>query len=204
MLRIALTGGIGSGKTSVSDLFTKLGVPVIDTDIIARQLTDTDKNVLAEITDAFGKDVLNLDGKLNRKKLAQIVFNIKESKQQLENILHPRIQTEVIKQLQDLASIKNPPVYALIVIPLFFETDFDYHADRILAVIAEEKTRIERIRQRDKRGPNEIHSIIANQINDVTRTQKSDDIIKNNSNIKDLESQVNDLHNRYTHLIQEN
>ena len=200
MLKVAITGGIGSGKTSISDLFEKLNAPVIDTDIIAHDLAENDPQVLLEITNAFGQDVLNLDGKLNRKKLAQIIFNVKENKQLLENILHPKIRYEVLRQLQGLATENTPPAYVIIVVPLLIEANYDDFIDRILVVIADEKQRIERVQQRDKRSMNEIRSIIGNQSNDEKLLKEADDIIENNSNIKSLESQVNELHKKYLHL----
>ena len=200
MLKVAITGGIGSGKTSISDLFEKLNAPVIDTDIIAHDLAENDPQVLLEITNAFGQDVLNLDGRLNRKKLAQIIFNVKENKQLLENILHPKIRYEVLRQLQGLATENTPPAYVIIVVPLLIEANYDDFIDRILVVIADEKQRIERVQQRDKRSMNEIRSIIGNQSNDEKLLKEADDIIENNSNINSLESQVNELHKKYLHL----
>ena len=200
MLRVGLTGGIGSGKTSVSDLFKKLGTPVIDTDIIAHELVNNNPEVLQEITDAFGQDMLNLDGRLNRKKLAQIVFKVKENKQRLENILHPRIQESVLSQLQALASGKNSPEYAIIVVPLLIEAHYDSFIDRILAVMADEQKRIKRVQQRDNRSLSEIRSIINNQIDDEKRQQEADDIIENNDDIAQLDSQVKELHIKYRHL----
>lgn len=200
MLKVAVTGGIGSGKTSISTLFEKLDAPIIDTDIIAHDLTENDPQVLLEITNAFGQDVLTLHGKLNRKKLAQIIFNVKENKQLLENILHPKIRIEVLSQIQDLTVKDTPPAYVIIVVPLLIEANYDEFIDRILVVIADEEQRIERVRQRDKRSMSEIRSIIANQSNDEKLLKKADDIIENNSNIKNLELQVNKLHKQYLHL----
>ena len=200
MLKVAVTGGIGSGKTSISTLFEKLDAPIIDTDIIAHDLTENDPQVLLEITNAFGQDVLTLHGKLNRKKLAQIIFNVKENKQLLENILHPKIRNEILRQLQGLATENTPPSYVIIVVPLLIEANYDDFIDRILVVIADEKQRIERVQQRDKRSVSEIRSIIDNQSNDEKLLKEADDIIENNSNIKSLESQVNELHKKYLHL----
>ena len=200
MLKVGLTGGIGSGKTSVSDLFENLGVPVIDTDIIARELVDNNAEVLQEITDTFGQDLLNPDGRLNRKKLAQLVFKVKENKQRLENILHPKIQQQVLIQLQELASTAEPPAYAIIVVPLLIEANYYNLIDRVLVVSADEKTRIERVVQRDNRSVNEIRSIMNNQIDDQERQQVADDIIENNSNIEDLTAKVVKLHEKYVNL----
>jgi dephospho-CoA kinase len=200
MLKVGLTGGIGSGKTSVSDIFEKLGVPVIDTDIIARELVNDNPEVLREITDSFGQDMLNLDGKLNRKKLAQIIFKVRENKQRLEHILHPKIQVEVTRKLQGLASRQKPPEYVIIVIPLLIEANYGDLIDRILVVMAAEDKRIERVLERDDRSLGEIRSIIDNQISDDKRQKEADDIIKNDSNIKNLNIQVEKLHKKYRQL----
>lgn len=203
MLKVGLTGGIGSGKTSVSDLFANHGVPVIDTDLIAHDLVNNNPNVLQEISDTFGADVLQLNGELNRKKLAHIVFNDKENKQLLEKILHPKIEKEVNLQLQRLLCEQDPPDYAIIVIPLLIEAGYHGLIDRILAVIADEEIRTERVQQRDDRSMNEIRAIISNQVDDEKRIAEADDIIENNSNIKALQKQVENLHNKYMRLSAE-
>jgi len=200
MLKIGLTGGIGCGKTSVSDLFAKFDVPVIDADTVARNLVDTDPGVLQAITDTFGRDVLSLDGTLNRKKLAQIVFNQKKNKQQLELILHPKIQLEISQQLHKLASKKNPPAYVIVVVPLLIEANYQNLVDRILVVVADEESRVQRVQQRDNRSLKEIHSIIKNQISDEERLNVADDVIKNTSDFKKLKLQVHDMHKQYTAL----
>ncbi len=200
MLTIGLTGGIGSGKTTVSNLFENLGVAVIDTDVIARELVNNNASVLNEIIGVFGQTILDQNGTLDRKKLAQIVFNQKKEKKQLENILHPRIRTEVDSQIQAFSSDTIPPQYVIVVIPLLFETGFRDLIDRILVVISDEKIRIERVKQRDNRDMDEIQSIINCQVTDETRTSEADDIIKNNNDFKELESQVQQLHKKYTNL----
>jgi dephospho-CoA kinase len=204
MLKIGLTGGIGCGKTSVSDLFAEFDVPVIDADIIARDLVNTDPNVLHAITDTFGQDVLSLDGSLNRKKLAQIVFNQKKNKQQLEQILHPKIQLEISQQLHELESKKNPPAYVIVAVPLLIEANYQGLIDRILVVVADEEIRIQRVQQRDNRSLNEIRSIIKNQISDEERLKVADDVIKNNSNFNALSKQVTEIHKKYLALSETN
>ena len=200
MLTVGLTGGIGSGKTTVSNLFKDLGVTIIDTDIIARELVNNNFSVLNEITDAFGQTIVKQNGTLDRKKLAQIVFNKKKEKQQLENILHPKIRVEVSNKIQSFNSKTISPQYVIVVIPLLFETGFADLIDRILVVLSDEKIRIERVKQRDNRDINEIRSIISSQVSDEKRTSEADDFIKNNSNFKELESQVKQLHKKYTNL----
>lgn len=199
MLKVGLTGGIGSGKTAVSEVFEALGIPVIDTDVIAHDLVN-DKAVLQQIADEFGADILKINGELNRNKLAQIVFHKKENKQSLEKILHPKIKTEVIRQVEELNSRHKPPAYVIIVVPLLVEAKYHDILDRILVVIADEAIRIARVQRRDNRSPDDIRAIIKNQIDDRTRLEHADDIIENNSNISEIEKQVSDLHERYSEL----
>lgn len=203
MLKVGLTGGIGSGKTSVSNLFAGLGIPVIDTDVIAHHLVNDNRSVLKEISDTFGKDVLKLNGDLDRQKLARIVFNSKDNKQLLEKILHPKIASEVNQQLNKLKSSQSPPDYVIIVVPLLIETSFHELIDRILAVIADEDIRIERVQQRDNRSLAEIRAIISNQVDDKKRLNEADDIVKNNNDIKDLSLLVEKLHKTYLRLSEE-
>lgn len=207
MLKIGLTGGIGSGKTAVSNLFEKLGITVIDTDIIARSLLDNDKTVSEEVISCIGNTILDKNKKINRKKLAHIVFNDKTKKQKLENIIHPRVRDEIDNQIRSQRhdskskdTQNKQDKYAIIVIPLLFETDFDEKIDRTLVVLADENTRVKRIQQRDNRNMDEIRSIIASQIDDKTRRSKASDIIVNDKDFNKLEIEVRKLHNLYTQL----
>jgi dephospho-CoA kinase len=200
MLKIGLTGGIGCGKSAVSDLFADLDIPVIDADIIAHDLVNNHPAVLQEITDTFGDDILALDGSLNRKKLAQIVFNQKKNKQQLEQILHPKVQVEANRQLLQLETAEQPPTYVILAVPLLIEANYQRFIDRILIVIADEKIRIKRVQERDHRSLNDIRSIINNQLSDEERLKSADDVIENNSDIKSLASLVSAMHKKYTAL----
>jgi dephospho-CoA kinase len=200
MLKIGLTGGIGSGKTAVSDQFQTLGINVIDTDIISRELINHNPAVLKKIVGIFGNKVLDAKGLLDRKKLAQIVFGDKQQKQQLEKLLHPAIRSEVNRQIQHFSSLNTQAGYLIIVIPLLLETGFTDLIDRILVVMAEEKVRVERIKQRDDRTSSQIYAIINNQVKDDKRINAADDIIENNSNLDYLASQVRQLDKKYQQL----
>jgi len=199
MLIIGLTGGIGSGKTTVSDMFSKIGIPIIDTDVISRDLINN-TSVLKKIVEAFGDDVIDSNGTINRKKLSKIVFTHPTKKKQLEKILHPEIRIEVNKKIQDYSSSEKQSTYIIIVIPLLLETGYLDIIDRILTVISDEDVRIKRVKQRDNRETSEIQSIIKNQVTDEQRLAKTDDIIKNNNDINDLESKIKKLHDSYTAL----
>lgn len=198
MLIVGLTGGIGSGKTTVSNLFNDLGINVIDTDVIAHDLVNNDKSVVHEIISLFGNDILNDDDSINRKKLAAIIFSKKKYKQQLEAVLHPKIRQQVKKQIQNHNQNSAPPKYVIVVIPLLFETEFNDLIDRVLVVLSDEAVRIQRIQQRDHRDLNEIQSIIASQVSDKRRISGADDIIENNSDLTELEPQIKKLHEIYS------
>ena len=196
MLIIGLTGGIGSGKTTVAQLFSDLGVPVIDTDDIARRLTLPGQPLLASIQNQFGEAVFNADGTLNRATLAKRIFDDNNARQQLEDILHPAIWQEADKQLQALDS-----AYCLLVVPLLLETNQASRVDRVLVVDTTEDLQVSRTRQRDQRSEKDIAAIIKSQVDRQTRLSAADDIIDNSDNTQvPLTAQVNSLHKKYLKL----
>ena len=198
MLKIGLTGGIGSGKSVVSNLFSDLGIEIIDTDIISRELITNDKSTLDRVVNTFGKNILDSRNAIDRKKLAGIVFSDKSKKQSLEKILHPRIRDTVNNKIRKLKQSTSPPAYIIVVIPLLLETGFDDIIDQVLVVMADEDYRINRVMQRDDRDLDEIRSIIKHQTSDGTRSAKADDIIENNSDFNHLQTQVLKLDKKYS------
>jgi len=196
MLTIGLTGGIGSGKSEVAEIFNQLGVPVIDADVIAHQLVEPGTEALSEITTAFGETILSSEGTLDRAKLAGIVFNKPDMKQQLETIIHPRVR-EQIKAYKD--AHKNEP-YIMVVIPLLLESGQRDLVDRVLVVNAAETVRIQRVQARDGRREEQIRSIIRNQADDAQRRAAADDSIDNSGSLDDLLISVRKLHQQYISL----
>jgi len=193
MLTIGLTGGIGSGKSEVAGMFSLLGVPVIDADVIAHQLVQPGTEALSEVIGVFGEDILTSEGKLDRAKLAGIVFNSPDMKQQLESIIHPRVR-EQIRAFKE--ANKNEP-YIMIVIPLLLESGQRDLVDRVLIVNATESVRIQRVLARDGRSVEQIRSIIQNQADDQERQAAADDNIDNSGSLDDLLQSVNKLHQQY-------
>jgi len=201
MLKIGLTGGIGSGKTTVSDLFKKLNtsstetVAILDTDIIAREVVEKGKPAYTKIVALFGNKIINEDASINRSQLRNIIFKYPDLKKQLEEITHPAIQAEVETALSQISS-----KYCIIVIPLLFETNSNYPIDRILVIDCDKTTQIKRASKRDHVSETEIEKILDTQVSREYRLNHADDVIYNDDNPEKLISQVENLHNNYINL----
>lgn len=195
MLRIGLTGGIGSGKSTVAALFAERAVPVIDADAIAHQLTRPGGVAIEPIIQTFGPEILAPDKSLDRKRLAARVFNDPVQRARLEAILHPLIRTEMQSAMRQL---KAP--YCLLVIPLLIETQQQDLVDRIAVVDVDVNTQLERAQARDGRSADQIRAIIAAQIDRSQRLKQADDCITNNGDVTALKGQVDALHRKYLSL----
>ncbi len=194
-LRIGLTGGIGSGKTTVSELFRQLNIPIIDADEIARQLVEPGQPGYAEVVRTFGSGILTPAGELDRARMRQQIFSDPEKKRALEAILHPLVY-RAIKQA--CTGIEAP--YVLIVVPLLLETGGERHVDRVLVVDAGEEQQIMRAQARDNTAADEIRSIMASQLDRQSRLARADDIIRNDCSLEQLQSRVDKLHTAYLEL----
>jgi dephospho-CoA kinase len=193
MLRIGLTGGIASGKSAASDCFASLGVPVIDTDLISRELVQPDTEGLQEVIENFGDGVLDETGKLDRARLRAIVFASDDKRQLLEDILHPAIRNRVEELV---AEITQAP-YVIIVIPLLFETRYPIPVDRVLLVDVNEDLQLERLIQRDNLNREQARAMLRAQTTRQQRLKNADDIIRNNGSIEELHAQLRTLHHDY-------
>jgi dephospho-CoA kinase len=188
---VAVTGGIGSGKTSATNKFNELGVAVIDTDLIAHDLTQKNVDVLVEIKDIFGNKVFNGDT-LSREKLREIVFRDEELLRSLERILHPRIRQDVKTKLQSVDS-----EYAIVAIPLLSKkSDYDF-IDRILVIDCEERIQIQRVISRNGFSEELVRSIMSKQLSRRERNRLADDLIENNADIDSLYTKIEKLHLNY-------
>ncbi|MBU1263912.1 MAG: dephospho-CoA kinase [Gammaproteobacteria bacterium] len=196
MFTVGLTGGIGSGKSTVADCFAALGVPVIDTDVIARELTAPGGAALEAIRAVFGETVMQTDGTLDRAVLRRRVFADGAARHQLEAILHPRIRQGVA---QKLATLTAP--YALIVIPLLVEAGgYRDVLNRVLVVDCPEAVQIARVMARSGLAHGEIKAILAAQAGRAERLAVADDIIVNTLSLEALRAEVAALHQRYLAL----
>lgn len=198
MLVIGLTGGIGSGKTTVADMFARYGISIIDADEIARIITVPGTPAHTAILQHFGPDILTLDGSLDRGKLRDIIFNQPKERTWLERLLHPIILERMEKNL----STQNGP-YCIAVIPLLMETDSQSFIDRVLVVDASEATQVERATLRDNTNREDIRAIIASQMPRKERLAYADDVINNDGSEDKLAEQVEKLHQKYLQLSQD-
>ncbi|MDO4697856.1 MAG: dephospho-CoA kinase [Pasteurellaceae bacterium] len=196
---IGLTGGIGSGKSTIADLFSAHHVPIIDADVVARQVVEKGSPLLAEIATHFGSQILTEQGELDRSALRQIVFESESEKTWLNNLLHPAIRQEMFRQLQ-----QQTAPYVLWVVPLLIENKLTAFCDRVLVVDVDPEIQLERASKRDNSHQDGIKKIIATQVDRPTRLQHADDVIENNlplaDNLNNLTQQVANLHQRYLAL----
>ncbi|MHB8741786.1 MAG: dephospho-CoA kinase [Sulfuricaulis sp.] len=195
MLRVGLTGGIGSGKSTVASLFATRGAPVIDTDDIARHLTDTGQPAFNETVDAFGNEILDNNFRIDRNKLRERVFNNADERLRLESILHPYIRASVQRKLMEINT-----TYCIVVVPLLIESGFTDLVDRVLVVDATDDNQIKRTKLRSGLDETEIRKIMVTQANRADRLQKANDVIDNNADRKRLETEVERLHQWYLSL----
>jgi dephospho-CoA kinase len=194
-LRIGLTGGIASGKSTVADMFAELGIPVIDTDVIAREVVAPGQPALAEIGQRFGEDVLDAAGHLDRAAMRKLIFADDHARQDLESILHPRIGAETRRQSQ---AARGP--YQLIVVPLLTGSALRDFVDRVLVVDCEEQRQVERLLARDAENAEQARRILAAQSSRADRLAIADDVINNDHSRTHLRDQVADLDRKYRQL----
>lgn len=195
-LVIGLTGGVGSGKSTVANLFHNLGVTIIDTDKLARDVVQPDSKAYHAIIQKFGDAVMADTQQLNRKALREIIFSDANARTWLEKLLHPLIRQEAARQV---AAAKPP--YCIVVIPLLFETERYPFINRILVVDTTEALQITRATQRDHESAAQVQAILAVQVDRKTRLAGADDTIHNEHELADLIPQVEKLHKFYLSLV---
>lgn len=195
---VVLTGGIASGKTAVSNRFAALGVPIIDTDLIARDVVEPGQAGLTAIVQRFGEDMLLDDGTLNRRRLRSLVFSNAQARQSLESLLHPLILTHVRRAI---AAIDDP--YCVVVIPLFAETGAGADwADTVVVVDVNESEQLRRLEARDGVSPNQARAALGAQVDRATRLAMADLVLPNEGGLEDLDFQVRELHKRILRRIE--
>ncbi len=192
-IRIGLTGGIGSGKSEAAREFARLDVPVIDTDLIARELVKPGQPALDEIAAHFGAEIIDQKGDLDRTRLRKAVFSDPGQRRQLEAILHPRIRDRAMA----LAEQAKTP-YCVLVIPLLVETAGDYLLDRILVIDTPRERQLKRVAARDGLSKSDIEAILATQASRQQRLAIADDVVVNDAGPENLRSEIERLHRFYS------
>jgi dephospho-CoA kinase len=192
VLRIGLTGGIASGKSLIANCFTAFGIPVIDTDIIARDLVEPGQPALDEIRKQFGAAMLTADGHLDRRTMRELAFDDAAQRKRLEAILHPRIRHETLE-----CSEQAGGPYQVLVVPLLVESGFNQFTDRVLVADCPSHLQASRLRARDGEDPARIERILATQLSRKERLRAADDVIDNSGSVESTLAQVEALHERY-------
>ena len=192
---IGLTGGIGSGKTAVSDLLAKLGAGIVDTDLIAHQITAPHGAAIALIEKQFGPEFISADGALNRDKMRSLVFSKPEARKSLEAITHPLIRQETNKQALRISKEGAP--YLVFVVPLLLESgSWNSLIDLLVVVDCPKETQIQRVMQRSNLPREELERILAAQASREERLKHADVVIENQGSLQDLEVEVQNLHQK--------
>jgi dephospho-CoA kinase len=193
---VGLTGGIGSGKTTVAGLFASHGAALVDTDEISRQLTAPDQPAVAAIAERFGQEFVARDGSLDRARMRRLVFDNPSHRKDLEALLHPLIRQESTRRIRDVTA-----PYVVVVVPLLLEsTGYRGIIGRTLVVDCDPETQIRRVMQRSGLTRNEVLAIMSSQVSREQRLRAADDIIYNDSDIETLRTQIQALHSKYLGL----
>lgn len=193
MYVVGLTGGIGSGKSAAANIFAELGVPVTDVDIISHQLTAANQPLVKDIAANFGSSYITPEGALNRAAMRQLVFNDAAARTKLNALLHPAIYDAAIGQLQQ----HSHAPYQVLVVPLLFESPrYSKHINQILVIDCDEKTQIERVKQRSQLPESEIMNIIKAQTSRKKQLKLASCVIENNENIEKLQEKILEFHKK--------
>jgi dephospho-CoA kinase len=197
-LRIGLTGGIASGKSTVTQRFAELGVPVIDADVAARHVVERGKPGLEQVVRRFGPGVLDANGNLDRPALRALIFSDSASRLALDAILHPLIRADMEQQA---ATVKGP--YLVMAIPLLIEGGRARdRVDRVLVVDVDAALQLKRVQARDGSSETHARAILASQASREARLAAADDVLRNSGSVADLRQAVDRLHEQYLQLAQ--
>jgi len=195
LLRVGLTGGIASGKSTIAQRFTELGIPVVDADAAARRVVAPGEPALADVVHRFGPSIIDAAGGLERHELRKLVFADPQARRDLESIMHPRIRAE----MERLAAAAAGP-YLVMAIPLLVETAGFNRVDRVLVVDVPEAVQVERVMARDACSAEQARAVLAAQASRAERLALADDVLVNDADLTELRRGVDALHERYIDL----
>jgi dephospho-CoA kinase len=196
-LRIGLTGGIASGKSTVAQRFTDLGIPVIDADVAARAVVEPGSVGLAQVVERFGSGILDANGALDRRALRDLIFNDSSARRDLEAILHPLIRAAMERSAEAAAG-----PYIVMAIPLLIEGGVDDRVDRVLVVDVDEPVQLQRLMSRDGSSLEQARAILASQASRSARLAAADDVLLNSGTVTEVRQAVDRLHEKYLRLTE--
>ena len=185
---IGLTGSIASGKSTVSNMLKEMGYPIIDADLVARIVVEKGTNALQKITEVFGEGILTPDGELNRPKLGEIIFSSPAQRKQLNDIMHPAIRAEMMRQKEDMIQAGHPVI--IMDIPLLFESKLQSYVDKIIVVTVSEETQLKRLMARNNYSMEEAKARIHSQLPLSIKEKGADAVIYNNSSLESTREQL--------------
>ncbi len=196
MLVIGITGGIGCGKTAVTDYLAAKGIVIADADVAARIVVEPGQPALKEIAEHFGEHLIQADGQLDRRALRNIIFNNTEERRWLEQLLHPLVNQQLRTELTEASS-----PYTVLVSPLLVEAGQQGLADRVMVIDVPEEVQISRTMERDNTPREQVAAILATQATRKQRLAIADDIVDNSGSLEALHQQLDELHKRYLQLL---
>lgn len=200
LFTVVLTGGIASGKSTAAEYFSGFGVPVIDTDIIAREVVKPGTRGLQDIVNTFGDQILDDEQQLDRRKLRKIIFSDAGQREQLEMILHPLIEASAMEKIRKLE--QQQPDYVIVAVPLYAETRTFRWVDRVLLIDVSRAVQLSRLQTRDNINLTLAERMLDAQASRQSRIDLADDIILNESSLKDLHSACINMHRKYLALAE--
>lgn len=192
MLLIGITGIIGSGKTTIANIFRKFNIPIINADEISRKVTKKNGSAYSEIIKNFGEEILNAHGDIDRKKLAKIVFNDANKRKLLESIIHPLVEKERNKIINEIKQ-KNPDAIIVLDIPLLYEAGLEKTVDYVICAYADIDTAYERVKKRDNMSKDDFIQRLKNQLPIDEKAKRSDFVIDTRKNLEDIELELRDI-----------
>ena len=197
MFVLGVTGGIGSGKSAATEIFSSLGIKIVDADVLSRVHVQKGEAGLIEIEKRYGKEILLSSGELDRKKLREIIFEKEKEKDWLENLLHPLIAELIAEELKSSTTL-----YTILASPLLFETKQSSYCDEVLVIDVSEETQVSRTSSRDDVSEEQVKTIILSQINRAERLRLATHIIENENSLADLDETITELHQKIISQIE--
>ncbi|SOC03146.1 dephospho-CoA kinase [Ureibacillus xyleni] len=188
---IGLTGSIASGKSTVANMLKEYGLPIVDADLVARQVVEPGTETLQKIADAFGQDVLTADGAMDRAKVGSIIFHDESKRKVLNDIIHPAIRSEMLRQRDE--HVANGEKTVIMDIPLLFESKLQHYVEKILVVSVSEETQLKRLIERNQLSDEEAKARISSQLPLSIKEQGADAVINNNGSIEETKQQLDDI-----------